>query len=324
MKRILAVAVGNGPDGTPSFLWKAIIGANQTEGMRPYVTGLIDGLEKLGLEGGVDFEIDYATADPKQIKKFVKAKIDELKPDAIFAMSTTALKAAMSATKQIPTVFPSISDPVHDGVAKSFAVPGMNATGVRSMRRHSAPECLELFKVTVPSLRTVYGLHKPAYGPATRALKEIKVAAKRARITFKPILVASQRAIEKAVGQISQSGQAGKPQVGILVLPDDLVLSAWRLITETAIKQRLPTFFPITDWVREGSPSALAGYGVPQHTGGEAAAAHMHKIFKGVPARHLPIKRMGGFEWAVSKAVARDIGIALPDIVIDAADRVVG
>ena len=45
---------------------------------------------------------------------------------------------------------------------------------------------------------------------------------------------------------------------------------------------------------------------------------------KGVPARDLPIKPCGGFEWAVNKAVAATIGIAIPDNVAKAADRVVG
>src|SRR5205085_2837619 len=221
--------------------------------MRPYVAGLSNGLDKLGLRPGTDFDIDYLTDAPRALKKRVKDSIDDRRPDAIFAMSTTAVKVAMSVTKDIPIVFPSISDPVEDGVAKSCAVPGMNATGIRSLRRQTAHEGLELFKMTVPSLRTIYGLHKPSYGPATRALAAVRKAAKRARIAFKPVTVRSHKDIAKALDAISQSGPAGGPQVGVMVMPDDLVLSAWRYIAETAQDKKLPTFFPVTDWVREGS-----------------------------------------------------------------------
>jgi putative ABC transport system substrate-binding protein len=155
-------------------------------------------------------------------------------------------------------------------------------------------------------------------------MKALKYVAKRERITFTPVLVQSHKDIATKLSAISQTGPAGKPQVGVLVLPDDLVLSAWRYITEMAEERRLPTFFPITDWVRAGSPSALAGFGVPQHAGGEAAASYMYKVLKGVPAKHLPIKRGGGFEWAVNKTVAQAIGITFPDSVIKAADSVVG
>jgi putative ABC transport system substrate-binding protein len=323
MYRILAIAVGQGSDTSASAVARSVIGTKHDKDIRPYVAGLISGLEKLGLKPGADFEIDYATGEPKSLKKLVKSAIDEHKPDAVLGMSTTAVKVAMSVTKDIPIVFPSISDPVEDGIAKSCAVPGKNATGVRSMRRQSMHEGLELFKMTVPSLRTVYALHKPSYGPATRALKDVRDAAKRARVAVKPVTVQSHKDIAKALDAMSQSGPAGSPQVGVMVMPDDLVLSAWRYIAETGQEKKLPTFFPVTDWVRDGS-NAFAGYGVPQHAGGEAAAAYMRKVLNGVPAKNLPIRRTGGFEWAVNRTVAKALGITLPAHVLHAADRVVG
>jgi putative ABC transport system substrate-binding protein len=318
MHRILAVAVGRDADVT-----RGVHVAGHGKDLRPYVAGLISGLQRLGLNPGKDFEIDYATGDPRSLKKVVQKAVAEHKPDAMFAMSTTAVKAAMSVSKEIPIVFPSISDPVEDGVAKSCSVPGKNATGIRSMRRQSVHEGLELFKMTVPSLKTVYALHKPAYGPATRALKAVKAAAKKAKVAFKPVTVRSHKDIDKALAKIAQSGPAGSPQVGVMVMPDDLVLSAWKNIADTAQEKKLPTFYPITDWVKQGS-NALAGYGVPQHTGGEQAAAYMRKVLDGVPARHLPIRRAGGFEFAVNTSVAKALGITLPEHVVKVADRVVG
>jgi putative ABC transport system substrate-binding protein len=323
MYRILAVAVGQGADTSAAAVARTVIGAKSSKEMRPYVAGLISGLDKLGLKPGTDFEIDYATGEITKLKKLVQSALADHKPDAIFAMSTTAVKVAMSVTKDIPIVYPSISDPVADKVAKSCAVPGTNATGVRSMRQQSAHEGLELFKMTVPSLKTVYALHKPAYGPATRALAAVKRAAKQAKVGFKSVTVKSHKDIDKALDKIAQSGAAGSPQVGILVMPDDLVLSAWRQVASAGREKKIPTFYPVTDWVREGS-YALAGYGVPQHTGGELAAAYIHKVLKGVPAKHLPIRRAGGAEWAVNRSVARDLGLTLPQHVLDAADRVVG
>jgi len=323
MYRILAVAVGQGADTNASAVARAVIGTKHGKEMRPYVAGLVSGLEKRGLKPGTDFEIDYATAEPKALKKLVQAAIAEHKPDAMFAMSTTAVKVAMSVSKDIPIVFPSISDPVEDGVAKSCSVPGLNATGIRSMRRQSAHEGLELFKMMVPSLKTIYGLHKPAYGPATRALTAVRKAAKKAKVAFKPVTVRSHKDIAKALDRIAQSGPAGSPQIGVMVMPDDLVLSAWRQIADAGQQKKLPTFYPVTDWVRDGS-NALAGFGVPQHAGGEQAAAYMRKVLDGVPAKLLPIRRAGGFEWAVNRSVAKALGLTLPDIVVKAADRLVG
>jgi putative tryptophan/tyrosine transport system substrate-binding protein len=95
-------------------------------------------------------------------------------------------------------------------------------------------------------------------------------------------------------------------------------------ISELAQEKKLPTFFPVTDWVKADGPGPLAGFGIPQATRGEAAAHDMHKVLNGVPAKDIPVKRAGGFEWAVSKTAAQAIGISIPDSVIKAADRVVG
>src|SRR5882724_3706351 len=213
MQRILAIAVGASPGKEQAVVARDVIKGGRVAELRPYIAGLIAGLEKLGRKGGEDYEIDYATNDLAGLKKLVKGYFNEQRPDAFFAMSTSALKCAMSVCKETPIVFPSISDPMEDGGAQTNATPGKNATGVRAMRRHTAPDALELFKVTVPSLKTVYALHKPAYGPAARAMSNLKKAAKRARVAFRPVLVKSYKDIVNAVSRLSQTGKDGKPEV---------------------------------------------------------------------------------------------------------------
>jgi putative tryptophan/tyrosine transport system substrate-binding protein len=323
MKRILAIAVGLDPNNNSCAVWKNIIGSSQTVPTRPYVTGLIGGLQALGLQPGVDFQIDYATCDPKGLSKFVKNTLDEANTDAMFAMSTTAVKAAMAASKKVPIVFPSISDPVDDGVVKSSAAPGKNATGIQALRRHTADQCLGLFKVTVPSLRTIHAFHKPNYGPATRAYKNIRKEAKRANVEVKWIRVGTHDEIDEELCKLSPEAGKHGPKHGVLVLPDDLVLSAWPKITKTAADKKLPTFFPVTDWVRGATPSALAGFGVPQQTCGKEAAAYMYRVLHGISPKTLPVKPAGGFEWAVNQKLAQQMGITIPASVLSAADRVV-
>src|SRR5690242_16535741 len=134
MKRILAVAVGLDPAKGSPEIWHDVIGSSREDQLRPYVLGLVDGLSALGLSPGQDFQIDYATCEPKGLSKLVKGAVRDAQPDAMFAMSTTAVKAAMAASREVPIIFPSVSDPMADGVVKSCAAPGKNATGVQAMR----------------------------------------------------------------------------------------------------------------------------------------------------------------------------------------------
>jgi ABC-type uncharacterized transport system substrate-binding protein len=50
----------------------------------------------------------------------------------------------------------------------------------------------------------------------------------------------------------------------------------------------------------------------------------MRKVLNGVPAKHLPIRRAGGAEWAINRSVAKALGLTLPEHVLKAACRVVG
>ena len=323
MKRILAIAVGMNPERDSRQIWQNIIGSGENVPVRPYVTGLIEGLTTAGMVPGKDFQIDYATCEPKGFAPFVKSAIGDINPDAVFAMSTTAAKAAMAASRTVPIVFPSISDPVEDGLVKSCASPGKNATGVQAMRRQTSDECLELFKATVPSLRTIFGMHKPDYGPSIRAYKSVRAAAKRAGVTFKPLVVRSQQDIVDAMTKLSpKTGNKG-PEHGVLVMADDLALSAWPKIAAIGAERQIPNFFPVTDWVKSAAPSVLAGFGIPQLGCGRAAAPYMQKVLNSVRPQDLPVKRAGGFEWAINNKLAKQMGIAIPASVLGAADRVI-
>jgi hypothetical protein len=104
--RILTVAIGQGADTMASAVARTVIGTKHARELRPAVAGLIKRLEELGLEAGTDFEIDYATGEPKTLEKLVQAAIDEHKPDAIFATSPIAEGVARSVAQDIPIMRP--------------------------------------------------------------------------------------------------------------------------------------------------------------------------------------------------------------------------
>ena len=94
--------------------------------------------------------LDAATKGFKQAlkDKGIKAKYDEQnaeadmnntqtiaknfvgnKVDLIFANATPSAVSALNATKDIPIVFTSVTDPIGAGLVKSFDQPGKNITG---------------------------------------------------------------------------------------------------------------------------------------------------------------------------------------------------
>jgi ABC-type uncharacterized transport system substrate-binding protein len=256
-KTILAVAVG------PRASHRIDSGGNLGQ-VRLYINGLIDGL-KPGHPLGSDYVIEYMESDLQNIDSDVAAAVKANNPDLIFAMSTTAVQAAQKATASIDIVFPSVSDPKDDGCDKPPKVTGVSARRSQKMR-----DCLDDFKRRVPSLAKVYFLYKPGYGPAERALKEVKSEVDGAQIN-------SADEIEKVVGALRENGK-----VGILVAPVDFLLGGAQRVIAAADKKGFYTHFPVPDLVPPHS-STVSGYGVPQYRCGELAAEHVDKILRGQP-----------------------------------------
>ncbi len=319
MQKILAVAVG--PAQEPGVQTNVIQGG-QLGNLRSIIRGTVQGLQALGHNPGISFDVDYAEAEPHRLLALLRATLKASRPDVIFTVASSARKAAQAATKSIPIVFTVVSDPIEERAVKSTSCPGTNATGVRTMLRHTAANCLELFKASVPSLTKVYALHQPGFPPAVNALPRLRQAARHLRITFTPQLVTRRPQIADRLKALSQAGPPGKPQVGILVVPDDLVVSEGYNVIQMAHSEGIPTFFPVVEYVNATPQSALGAFGIPGLESGKAAAAHVHKILGGADPRYLPVKRAGGFEWALSSAVAEKLNITIPPHVLRAADRV--
>ncbi len=329
MRKILVVGVKWGQD--PGHLSDVIRNGRLHE-VRPLAQGLVRGLEALGHRPGEAFDMDYLVDEPPRLRAGIRDALKASKPDTIFPISSSAVRAAAAATAAIPIVFPNISDPIEQGVVRTCGAPRKNATGLRTALRHTAPDCLELFKATVPSLTQVCVLFQPGFHapqvkrlkkPVPKAMKTLELAAGEAKVRLRLLPVRTRDDVAESLAPLSQAGPAGRPRVGVLVHPDELVVSEGLNIIQQAHSKGIPTFFPLVEFVHGEPHSALGAYGIPPDVTGAAAAGYVHKVFAGARPGDLPVKRLGGFEWAVNTAVARALNISLPDRVLKAADRVV-
>src|SRR5215467_7779045 len=87
-------------------------------------------LAKLGWSEGSNLRIElrWSAADPDKNRTFAKELVD-LRPDAIFGVSTPAIGVLARETRTIPIVFAGVTDPIGSGFAANLAHPGGNITG---------------------------------------------------------------------------------------------------------------------------------------------------------------------------------------------------
>jgi len=312
MKTILAVAVGPHKD----ILFDSQASRARLGGARPYIEGLIDGLASRHRQLGTDYVIDYRERDQQTLASNGTAagvfKLGSESEDGvvIFAMSTTVVQAAQNATQSIPIVA-NVSEPQGDKVRQAS-----NICGVSGRRSQTAGECFERFLATVPTLKKVMVLHNPNYGPSNRAWDLVQAAANKRGVSASPVLVKSRADIEKMLAEMEARDIQKPAEIGVQVLPVDFCLGAAPRIIEVAQQQKnLPTFFPVTDWVKQDPPSALGGYGVPQRRCGELMSEHVEQILW----RNAAVSGLGhkdappdAFEWVASRAAAKALNIVLP------------
>lgn len=92
------------------------------------------GLRELGYFEGQNIVIEYRYADgvEERLPKLA-AELVQLDVDVIFVSGTTATKAVKNATKTIPVVMTSVTDPIGTGIVASLAHPNGNVTGLANL-----------------------------------------------------------------------------------------------------------------------------------------------------------------------------------------------
>src|SRR6266478_4140242 len=105
------------------------------------------GLRELGYIEGQNIAIEYRYADGVEERLLnLATELVQLKVDIIFASGTTGTQAAKNATKTIPIVMTSVTDPVGTGLVTSLAHPGGNVTGLSNLNSDLGGKQLELLR----------------------------------------------------------------------------------------------------------------------------------------------------------------------------------
>ncbi len=107
-------------------------------GHGPYPKAFRQGLRELGYIEGQNIVIEWRFAEGERKRlPGLAAELVKLKVDCILSATNAAPHAAKKATRTIPIVMGSVTDPVGRGFVASLARPGGNITGLTSIKQHS-------------------------------------------------------------------------------------------------------------------------------------------------------------------------------------------
>lgn len=287
-------------------------------GTPPDINGdiFIEGLRQLGYSDGKNIFIEHRFAQGKTDRLPELAKeLVQLKVNAMFGVGATAALALKQATKTIPIVFVTTTDPIGIGIVASLAHPGGNITGITLQASDLWPKRLELLKEVSPKVSRVAMLWNKGYGGMALEARATKEVAGPLGVVLLDQGLNDANELESAFALMTKD----RPDA-FLALMDPVLTGYRKRILEFLEKNRLPAIFQSSDWAEAGG---LMSYGPKLDDAYRRAAALMDKVLKGAKPADIPVEQPTRFELVINLKTAKEIGVTIPPSVLAQADRVI-
>jgi putative tryptophan/tyrosine transport system substrate-binding protein len=271
---------------------------------------------KLGYVEGKNITFEYRFADNELDRLPALAEeLVGLKVDVIVTRGTPETLALKKATKTIPIVFFSVTDPIGAGLVDSLARPGGNITGFTTIEAVLAGKRLELLKETVPKLTLVAVLWNPQDRSSVQQWKESQSPARELGLQLHSMEVSSADKYEGAFNEAIKARSAA-----LAVIAGSLEDSNRKRIVDLATKNRLPTIFPRPDFVNSGG---LMSYGADRVERFPRVVSMVNKILKGVKPADLPVEQPTKYELLINLKTAKALGLTIPPVVLMRGTKVI-
>jgi putative ABC transport system substrate-binding protein len=250
------------------------------------------GMTQQGFVEGRNFAFVFRFADGQydRVPTFA-ADLVRLRVDVIVAITATiAGRAAQNATKTIPIVFISGTDPIEAGLVQSLNRPGANITGLVSSQNDLASKQLGLLRELMPNAATVAILTNPANpGVLDVWTKDAQAAGIALRRQILVLSASTERDIDVAFDRlIEQRADA------LMLAPDPFLGTRINQIIALATRHAVPTMYNRRENAVAGG---LVSYGSRSDDLYRVAGNYVGRILKGEKAGDLPVQQPTKFEF---------------------------
>jgi putative tryptophan/tyrosine transport system substrate-binding protein len=273
-------------------------------------------IRALGYVEGKDIAFEYRYAEGKLDRLPTLAdELVRLKVDVLITPATPAAVAAKHATRTIPIVFYTGSDPVALGLVDSLARPGGNITGFTTIAAVLVGKQLELLKETIPRLSRVAALWNPEDPISAQSWKESQLPAREMGLQLHSMEVSRADKFESAFKEATKASSAALALMG-----SPFFFSNQKQIVDLAAKHRLAAIYANGEFVASGG---LMSYGADEDEAYRRAAVFVDKILKGTKPADIPVEQPTKFELVINLKTAKQIGLTIPPNVLARADKVI-
>jgi putative tryptophan/tyrosine transport system substrate-binding protein len=263
--------------------------------------GFQKALEEEGLE--VEYDVQIAQGDQNNNQSIANNFVGD-KVDLIFANSTPSALSALNATKEIPIVFTSVTDPVGAGLVTAMDQPGDNITGTTDTHPDAIPNMVNFMNENF-SGGTVGVIYNSGEQNSVAQIDLVKEALKGTDLKLAEATVSTSSEVKQAAESL-----IGKADM-FYIITDNTVVSALESVIQVANDEDLPLFVGELDSVKRGG---FAGFGFDYGDIGYEAGVMAAQILKGEKkASELPVQYPQNLKLLINQTAAKEMGIEIKD-----------
>src|SRR6516225_527188 len=240
------------------------------------------GLSDSGYTDGNNVRVDIRVGEGKRDRLSELAADLVRKRVAAIVTNTNATPFAISATKSIPIVFVTRSDPVAAGFVPNLNHPGGNVTGVSFFNEVLISKRLEILRELVPKAETIALLVDPNYFRAETELRELDIGSQALGQKVIVYKASSDREIDAAFTAIAQA------KVSAMLVGLGAFLTGQRhQIVQLVTLHKIPAIYIGRQYPEAGG---LMSYGASAPDAYRRAGVYVARILKGEKPGDLPVE----------------------------------
>lgn len=196
----------------------------------------------------VKYQVQNAEGDMNNTQSIAKNFVGN-NVDLIFANATPSAVAALNATKEIPIVFTSVTDPVGAGLVKSFDQPGKNITGTTDNHPDATKKTISFISDQVKA-KKIGVIYNSGEQNSVVQVKNVKKLLEKKGAKLVDVSVSTS-------AEVKQAAESLVGRVDAIYIPtDNTVVSALDSVISVANSKKIPLFVGELDSMKKGAVAA--------------------------------------------------------------------
>ncbi|WP_026563727.1 ABC transporter substrate-binding protein [Bacillus sp. UNC41MFS5] len=271
----------------------------------PSLDAATEGFKKALKDKGIKVSYDEqnAQADMNNTQTIANNFVGD-KVDLIFANATPSATAALNATKDIPIIFTSVTDPVGAGLVEAFDKPGKNITGTTDNHPEATKKTISFITDEVKA-KNVGVIYNSGEQNSVVQVEEVEKIVKEKGAKLVKVSVST-------TAEVKQASESLVGRVDAIYIPtDNTVVTALDSVIAVANSKKIPLFVGELDSMKKG---AVAASGFSYFDLGYQSGVMAADILSGKKkASEIPVELPNSLKLVINKKAAEAQGLTVND-----------